>query len=203
MKRNSRIVLIFAHMDHPLQKLTRPEFGRLFPVIIAEPDPHWPEIFEEERMQIEAALGAGNIVRIEHIGSTAVPGLLAKPTIDILLEIPEGTANEKLIERLESTGYIYISSPGLPAPHMVFVKGYTIRGFEGQAYHLHIRYPGDWDELYFRDYLLRHPETVREYEALKQQLARDFPSDRDAYTDGKEAFIKEVTKKAREEKVKG
>jgi len=62
---------------------------------------------------------------------------------------------------------------------------------------LHIRYPGDWDELYFRDYLLQHPETVREYEVLKQQLAEAFPNDRDAYTDGKEAFIKEVTKRAR------
>lgn len=81
---------------------------------------------------------------------------------------------------------------------MVFVKGYTLRGFEGQAFHLHVRYPGDWDELYFRDYLLLHPEAVQEYEAPKRQLAQDFPSDRDAYTNGKEAFIREVTEKARE-----
>jgi len=118
-------------MDHPLQQLTRPEFGQLFPVIIAEADPRWPGVFEAERERLAAALGAEHVVRIEHIGSTAIPGLRAKPTIDILLEIPEGTANETLIEHLESIGYIYINSPGLPAPHMVFVKGYTMNGFEG------------------------------------------------------------------------
>ncbi len=195
--RDQQTIPIFAHMDHPLQQLTRPEFGQLFPVIITEPDPHWPEVFEAERGRIEAALGAGNFVRIEHIGSTAIPCLRAKPTIDMLMEIPQSLPEADLIALLHGMEYICIPSPGLPAPHMVFVKGYTIHGFEGQAYHLHIRYPGDWDELYFRDYLLEHPETVREYEALKQQLAGTFPNDRDAYTDGKEAFIREVTGRAR------
>lgn len=184
-------------MNHPLQALTRPEFGQLFPVIISEPDRNWPVIYEAERAGIEAILGAENIVRIAHIGSTAVPGLRAKPTIDILLEVPESIADTMIVERLERLDYICLPRPELPAPHMVFVKGYTLNGFEGQAYHLHVRYPGDWDELYFRDYLIQHPETLRAYEALKQELLQTYPNDRDAYTDGKEAFIKEVTVRAR------
>lgn len=187
-------------MSHPLQALTRPEFGQLFPIIISEPDQNWPAIYEAARAGIEAVLGAENIVRIEHIGSTAVPGLRAKPTIDILLEVPESIADAMIVERLEGLDYICLPRPELPAPHMVFVKGYTLNGFEGQAYHLHVRYPGDWDELYFRDYLIQHPETLRAYEALKQELLQTYPNDRDAYTDGKTAFIKEVTAKARRER---
>ena len=81
---------------------------------------------------------------------------------------------------------------------MMFMKGYTPRGFEGQAYHIHVRYPGDWDELYFRDYLILHPDSARKYGELKLQLKEKYEFDREAYTRGKTEFIQSVIKKARD-----
>jgi len=82
---------------------------------------------------------------------------------------------------------------------MMFMKGYTPQGFKGQAFHIHIRYRGDWDELYFRDYLLTHPEIAVEYGELKSELQKKYEHDRDAYTDAKTDFIKRITKLARAE----
>jgi len=81
----------------------------------------------------------------------------------------------------------------------MFMKGYTSHGFEGQAYHIHVRYPGDWDELYFRDYLKSHPETAEEYGNLKLELKTIYQYDRDAYTRAKSDFINEINKLARKE----
>lgn len=67
-----------------------------------------------------------------------------------------------------------VSMPEKPAPHMIFVKGYTINGFEGQVFHNLVRYKIDWDEIYFRDYLIKHPEIAKEYETLKIMLSKDY-----------------------------
>jgi SAM-dependent methyltransferase len=80
----------------------------------------------------------------------------------------------------------------------MFLKGYTSAGFAEKVYHIHVRYPGDWDEMYFRDYLILHPEAAAAYATLKRQLQEQFAYDRDGYTDAKGAFIKDVTKRARE-----
>jgi len=77
-------------MTKDLHKLTSKELGRLFPIVISEPNQQWPDLFVEEKNRIIALLGAQTAIRIEHIGSTAVPGLAAKPTIDMLVEVPEG-----------------------------------------------------------------------------------------------------------------
>ncbi len=87
--------------------------------------------------------------------------------------------------------------PDNPAPHMMFIKGYTPRGFKGQAFHVHIRYPNDWDEVIFRDYLVTHPEVALVYGKLKIKLKNQFEPDRDAYTNGKTDFVKNVCKFAR------
>lgn len=76
--------------------------------------------------------------------------------------------------------------------------GYTPDGFAEKVYHLHIRSRGDNDELYFRDYLNDHPETVREYEKLKLSLWQEFPHNRDAYTNAKTDFVKKYTSMAKE-----
>lgn len=81
---------------------------------------------------------------------------------------------------------------------MMFVKGYTIHGFEGQAFHVHVRYKGDWDEIYFRDHLRNNKQKAREYEKLK--LATKYKYDREAYTDAKTDFIEKINKLAREQK---
>jgi GrpB-like predicted nucleotidyltransferase (UPF0157 family) len=81
----------------------------------------------------------------------------------------------------------------------MFLKGYLPDGFAEKVYHIHVRYPGDYDELYFRKYLIAHPEAAAEYAALKYDLHTNFRHDRDGYTIAKTAFIREVTQKARKE----
>ena len=83
---------------------------------------------------------------------------------------------------------------------MMFIKGYTEKGFKGQVFHAHVRYDGDWDELYFRDYLLTHPETAAEYGRLKMKIKQKYEYHRDAYTDAKTDFIQKIVKLARTEK---
>ena len=131
-------------------------------------------MYENEKKLLLHLIGRDQVVRISHIGSTAVKGLLAKPTIDILLEIEEHCELKQLIRGLEKKGYIYVKKPGNPPPHMMFMKGYTLQGFAKRVYHLHVRYPGDWDELYFRDYLERHREAAEEYGKLKIGLQKKY-----------------------------
>jgi len=182
-----------------LSQMTNEELWQLFPIILSGYKEEWKSLYLSEKEKLEQMIGKEFIVRINHIGSTAIPGLIAKPTIDILLEITNNTDTAQLIKALEDSGYIYSPQPTKPAPHMMFMKGYTTRGFEGQVYHLHIRYPGDWDELYFRDYLISHPDTANEYAQLKLELKEKFRHDRDGYTEAKTDFIQSITALAREE----
>ena len=123
---------------------------------------------------------------------------MSKPTIDILLQVAEHSDKHKIIHAIKALGYEYIPQPDNPPPHMMFAKGYSQEGFVGQAFHIHVRYPGDWDELWFRDYLLHHPDIVKDYEKLKARLAIQYKHDRDAYTDAKTEFITKVMGMARE-----
>jgi len=184
--------------EKPLTELSNEELWQLFPIIISGYKSCWKENYESEKTLLEQVIGTDNIRRIGHIGSTSVEGLPAKPTIDILIEIADDTCLEELTGHLVSAGYIYNKQPVNPPPHMMFMKGYTPRGFEGQAYHVHIRYAGDWDELYFRDYLSAHPETANEYAELKLALQQKYRNDRDAYTEAKTGFVKRITELARE-----
>lgn len=184
-------------METNLTKMTNAELWELFPVILTEHDPRWEEHFRVERALIESCVGKEAIVRFSHIGSTAVPRLVAKPTVDMLLEIADGAALDGLKAALKGIGYLFSPQPENPALHMMFLKGYTPQGFCGQAYHLHVRYGGDWDELYFRDWLRMRPEVAAEYGALKRELQTRFAHDRDGYTEEKTAFIREATAQAR------
>lgn len=182
-------------MTKQLEEMSREELGKLFPVTISPHNPLWANLYATEKNVIEKMIGPSNIVRIEHYGSTSIPGIQAKPTIDILLEVYDYVDTEELIEKFAKIGYKYSSQKNNPPPHMMFMKGYS----EGQAYHVHVRYSGDWDELYFRDYLILHPEVAKEYENLKLKLKEKYEYDREAYTWGKSEFIKEVTEKAKKE----
>lgn len=186
-------------MNKKLEQMTNAELWDLFPIILSEHKPEWKENYNNEKNILEQAIGINNIVRMNHFGSTAVPGLIAKPTIDILIEIKEETIIDELIANLKAIGYIYSEQPENPVPHMMFMKGYTSRGFEGQAFHIHIRYKGDWDELYFRDYLINHPGIADEYGRLKTELQKKYEHDRDGYTKAKSGFIKRITQIARTE----
>ena len=181
-----------------LTEMSDEELGTLFPIILTEHKKDWAKLYDQEERILYDTIGK-NIYRIDHIGSTAVEQLIAKPTIDILLEINGETNTNELIKSLESIGYIYSPQPQKPAPHMMFMKGYTPQGFRGQAVHLHVRFPGDWNELYFRDYLRSHPKTAKSYGKLKQNLQLRYEHDRDAYTEAKTDFIQEATRLARKE----
>lgn len=176
------------------------ELWKLFPIILSEHKACWKEFYSTEKSNLENIIGKDNIERINHIGSTAVPGLLAKPTIDILLEINANMDIAMLINGMEKEGYIFSAQPDKPAPHLMFMKGYTVQGFSEKVFHIHVRYKGDWDEIYFRDYLIAHPEEVKEYARLKKDLKELYEHDRDAYTNAKTDFVKAITEKGRKDK---
>jgi GrpB-like predicted nucleotidyltransferase (UPF0157 family) len=186
-------------MSKNLDEMTNEELLELFPVILSEHKPEWKENYLKEKTVLEKAIGIQNIVRMNHYGSTAIPGLIAKPTIDILLEIKDDTDTQRLITNMQSCGYLFDPQPKNPAPHMMFMKGYTPQGFKGQVFHVHVRFSGDWDELYFRDYLLTHPDTANEYGKLKSELHKKYEHDRNSYTYAKTDFIKRITIMARDE----
>jgi len=186
-------------MKHDLNEMTNEELSSLFPIILSEHKKYWASRYKKEKAVLEKAVGKEAIVRMNHIGSTAVPGIMAKPTIDILLEIKDNIDTEILIQNIKSAGFIFTRKLENPPPHMMFMKGYTLDGFKGQAYHVHVRYAGDWDEIYFKNYLLKHPDTAEEYEKLKVELKNKFEHDREGYTNGKTDFIKRITLLAREE----
>jgi GrpB-like predicted nucleotidyltransferase (UPF0157 family) len=186
-------------MSKELSEMTNEELWQLFPIILSEHKPIWRVKYLEEKALLENVVGKENIARMNHYGSTSVPNLIAKPTIDILLEIKESCDIENLIKAMTSNDYIYCEQPNNPVPHMMFMKGYTPQGFQGQAFHVHVRYHGDWDELYFRDYLIAHPEIANKYGELKIELRKEYEHDRDGYTQAKTDFIKMVTKLARKE----
>lgn len=120
-------------MTKDLDLLTREELGRLFPIIISEPKAKWPDLFVQEKKQIIELLGKKTAIKVEHMGSTAVPNLPAKPTIDILVEIPKGDdVHHRIKSIMTSHGYIYMQDQ---IKHLMFVKGYTPEGFKGQCFH--------------------------------------------------------------------
>ncbi|MCG8334736.1 MAG: GrpB family protein [Proteobacteria bacterium] len=185
-------------MGKNLSDMTRNELGCLFPIILSEPKIEWANLFLQEKNYIISLLSREVAIRVEHIGSTAVPGLLAKPTIDMLVEIPENKdIDKRIISILTSNEYNYMHDN---TDHLMFVKGYTEDGFKGQCYHIHMGPKDDnslWDRIYFRDYLRLNPSVANEYATLKQELAVKYKNDREAYTQAKTDFIKNATKLAK------
>ena len=158
---------------------------------LAEPDPSWQEQFQAEAAVLRSTLRLSDDVRLEHFGSTAVPDLRAKPVIDMLLIHPHPQVWPQLIAPLEALGYLYWAENPCK-DRLFFVKGMPPFGTR-RTHHLHVRVPKDAErELIFRDLLVANPELVRKYERLKQRLAQQFPTDRDAYTEGKTEFVTEV-----------
>ena len=183
-----------------LHKMNTKELGKLFPIIIQEPNKNWEKRFKIEKKIIIDSFKTTDLESIEHIGSTAIPNLKAKPIIDILVEVSHDLNDKIIIKNFENIKYHYIQQPDNPPPHMMFVKGYFIDGFKGQAFHVHVRYKGDWNEIYFRDYLRKNQKTAKKYEELKLQLALKHKNNREAYTQAKTDFIETINKLARDEK---
>lgn len=159
---------------------------------VVESDPAWPVRFAAEAGRIRAAL-PGDAFRIEHVGSTAVPGLAAKPIIDMVLFVPDFAAGEALIEPLRSLGYVYHGIAGIPG-RRYFDLPSPVPG-ELDIFHLHM-YPEGHDDaarlLAFRDYLRRTPAARETYAAAKRDLAARYPNDILLYTGGKTAAIRPI-----------
>src|SRR5215218_3506416 len=156
------------------------------PIRLVPYDGSWPERFEEERAELELVIGSWTVGGIHHVGSTAVPGMDAKPTIDILVGVQDLDEARACFEPLVELEYLY--APYLPEEMHWFCKPDPAH----RTHHLHLvpvdsqRYR---DELAFRDQLRADPELAERYAALKRELAARYPLDRDAYTDSKGTFI--------------
>jgi len=166
-------------------------------------DPAWPAMFREEAEHLRACLPAGLIGRIEHFGSTAVPGLPAKPVIDILVEVRSLEDAKRLaVPVLERQGYDYFWRPTRGDDTPPFYAWFIKRDAGGRrTHHIHMLEPHfeHWERLLFREYLIRHADVAAAYAELKVRLATEHRNDRVAYTEGKTAFIGRVMDEARRE----
>ncbi len=174
------------------------------PIGIVDYDPAWPDVFCAEEARLLRYFPDGVIVRVEHIGSTAVPGLAAKPIIDILVGVTDVTVVRDLVApRMEAAGYDYFWRPTSGNDVGPFYPWFIGRDAEGaRISHVHVVEMNNieqWDRVLFRDYLRDHPEAAEEYAALKRTLADRFGDDREAYTEEKTAFISRITHCAKRE----
>ena len=160
------------------------------PVEIVPYDPAWPGQFVEEAGILRRALADWIVGPIEHIGSTAIPGLAAKPVIDIMVGVESLDASRPAIAAATELGYCY--APYQPDLEHWFCKP----SFAFRTHHLHLIPAGtpQWTRpIAFRDYLRDHADVAAEYEALKRRLAVEHRLDREAYTAAKRPFIDRVT----------
>jgi Uncharacterized conserved protein len=199
--------------------LTAEQIGKLFPIRIVPYNPDWKILFEKEKALITEVLGEKMALGVEHIGSTSIVGLAAKPTIDMMVEVSKLSDELKLYitRKLETIGYgnMYNSEKD---NKMTFGKGYNescacVNAEEltsgkvaaeqndksyvcTQTYHVHIREKGDapQDEIYFRDYLRRNADVCDEYARLKYALAEKHRFNREDYTQAKTGFIRNCLK---------
>jgi GrpB-like predicted nucleotidyltransferase (UPF0157 family) len=181
-------------MAKELSDMTLEELWELFPIVLEEYNPEYPKWYSDIERELMKVIDRTDIYRMTHIGSTAVEGLLSKPTIDILLEVQETCDLDAMVKAVVDSGWGLMSSNDEPIVRRDLNKGYTKFGFADKVFHLHIRYPSDSDELYFRDYLKNHPDVVEEYRMLKLELIEDYRNDRDTYTSAKSEFVKKYSK---------
>lgn len=161
------------------------------PIILAPYDPLWSDKFETEKQNLLRV--AGDLLsHIEHIGSTAIPGIIAKPTIDILAAINSLNETQRLINEITSINYIYVPEYETELPE----RRYFYKNRAGEdAFHLHAVEMNSafWNRhIAFRDYLRSHPDQADTYAKLKIQLAEKHHADRDAYSNGKSDFIHRI-----------
>ena len=161
-------------------------------------NPDWKKLFEKEKKLLLERF-PGVILEISHGGSTAIATIPAKPIIDMFAVVPSLKAAENIRKELEELGYEYRGTDGAPE-RILYVKGPS----EMRTHHLQLveRKSVEWENhILIREYFLKHPEVAQEYAQLKANLAEKYPEDRKSYSSGKDAFIKSVIQRAREEKM--
>lgn len=161
-------------------------------VRLVEYDARWPALFAAEHRRIRDQCGTLTL-RLEHIGGTSIPGMLAKPVLDIAAGLPRGMSIQDCVAALTRAGYEHRGERGVPGRH------YFRRG-QPRSYHLHlVEEDGPlWrDYVAFRDYLRAHPEAARQFADLKRVLAARFSRDREAYMNAKALHVEEILRLAR------
>ena len=156
-------------------------------------DPLWTKKFEKEAPLIKGII-ADNCISIYHIGSTSVPGLAAKPIIDIMAVVRSLEKVDTVAEKFSEIGYEYLGEFGITG------RRYLRKGGDERTHQIHIFQADDWNNigrhLAFRDYMRTHKKERDEYAKIKKDLAQEFPYDIDGYCDGKENFVREMEERA-------
>ena len=183
-------------MKNKLDEMTQEEFWQLFPIFLVEHRAEWADWYQEESQSLLCQLPDGLVKRISHVGSTAIPSIWAKNIVDILLEVGSKEDLAVLVEILKEKGWRVMYQE---SDQCSLNKGYTEDGFADRVFHLHLRLVGNHDELYFRDYLLDHPEIAKDYDKMKLGLWKQFEHDRNSYTDAKTDFIQRYTQLAKQD----
>ena len=171
-------------------------------VVVVAYDPSWPQLFEQLKAVYEQSLG-DLLTDIQHVGSTSVPGLAAKPIIDIDLVVENEVKKQVAIIRLRSLGYTHVGDLGITGRE-VFKKTHGKMPFNNTsnlwpAHNLYMCIEGApplLNHLYFRDYLRAHPEMAKKYGTLKTDLAMAYRENIDGYIEHKTTFIIDVLQKA-------
>ena len=154
-------------------------------------NPKWKQLFEQEKERIQSAIG-DRVLDIQHVGSTSIPDLIAKPILDIGIAVANFEAAAVCIQPMEKLGYIYRGERGIPRRHF-FLKG------NPRTHHLHMLEVDSWDwkrHIFFRDYLIHYPNVAQKYAQLKVKLFEQYQGDREAYQFGKKDFIEQVEQQA-------
>ena len=163
-------------------------------ILVVAHDRAWRSEFEEEAERIARALG-DIVVHLHHIGSTAIPGIFAKPIIDFLLEVDDIIELDNRSSAMEELGYAAKGEFGIPGRR--YFRKNDAAGLRTHQVHAFKTGSAQVERhLAFRDYLIAHPIEAQTYGELKQKLAQEHPNDMQAYMDGKDAFIKEHEVKA-------
>lgn len=179
-------------MSKKLSEMSLEELWQLFPIFLTAHQPCWKDWYAQEEAFLMSLLPQD--ARVSHVGSTAIHTIWAKPIIDILVEVPPTCDLLHMKGIFTQSGYICMSQS---TDRISFNKGYTENGFAEKVFHLHLRYFGDNDELYFRDYLNEYPDVASRYEAVKLKLWKEHEHNRDAYTAAKTDFVRTYTDAAK------
>jgi GrpB-like predicted nucleotidyltransferase (UPF0157 family) len=163
-------------------------------IVVAPYDPQWPAEFERAAAELVLVIGE-NLVAVHHIGSTSIPGIHAKPVIDILLAVRDLAAIDACGDGISQLGYEVKGEFGIPERR--YFRRDDASGRRTHQIHAFVSgSPHIGRHLVFRDFLREHPQLAGEYSRLKQRLAAEHPHDMDAYMDGKDAFIKDTEQRA-------
>lgn len=184
-------------MSNPLYDLKKDDWNRLFPVHLENHNPQWSAVFQKEKELILSKIEHFKPILIEHVGSTSIPGIKAKPYIDILIVIEEELLfNEELTAVLATLGYTYFLVPKRDEieAYMSFGKGYNLEGKPEQIFHIHMCSENNITvkQREFRDFLKANPEQAKAYEKLKIASAEKFKNDRGGYVLSKNEFVQQV-----------